>query len=546
MTQYIFVTGGVVSSLGKGLTTAAIGLLLESRGLKINIQKLDPYLNVDPGTMSPFQHGEVYVTEDGAETDLDLGHYERFTQAKMSRTSNYTAGRIYNAVISKERNGDYLGGTVQVVPHVTNEIMDAIRQLGEPGVDVVLGEVGGTVGDIESLPFLEAIRQFAFDQGRANVMFIHLTLLPYLRASGEIKTKPTQHSVGRLREIGIQPDVLICRTEQPMPADSRRKIAMFCNVEPAAVIEECDVEHSIYEVPLVLRTQGLDGLIAKKLGLPDVPARLDKWEAMIERIKHPRHEVEIAVVGKYIELHDAYKSIYEALTHGGIENDCKVRVRKIGTREIERDGVDAILGAHGVLVPGGFGERGFEGKLRAIRHVRENGIPFFGICLGMQVATIEFARNVLGLTEANSSEFDDQTPDPVICLLAEQRAITKKGGTMRLGGYPCDLVAGTRIRAAYGKDRIVERHRHRYEFNPAYAERFEAAGMRLSGRNPVSGLVESIELTRHPWFIGVQYHPEFQSRPTEAHALFRDFARAALAHARSQGATEVVPTGSRT
>jgi len=531
MTRYIFVTGGVVSSLGKGLTTAAIGLLLESRGFNIRIQKLDPYINVDPGTMSPFQHGEVYVTHDGAEADLDLGHYERFTSAEIGRHSNFTTGSIYNSVISKERRGDYLGQTVQVVPHITNEIKEAIERVAGEDVDVVISEVGGTVGDIESLPFLEAIRQFGFDKGKENVLYIHLTLLPYLRASGEIKTKPTQHSVGSLRQIGIQPDILVCRTEQHVSDEARQKIALFCNVAPNCVIEEADVDHSIYELPVVLRDHGLDDLVVSKLGLPAGKSDLTEWEKMLEGLIHPSQEIKIAVVGKYIELHDAYKSIYESLTHGGIENDCRITLVKVKARDVEKEGAASLLeGVHGILVPGGFGERGLEGKALAVTYAREQRIPFLGICLGMQVAVIEFARNVLELAEANSTEFDEMSPAPVICLMEEQKAIQGLGGTMRLGAFPCELIEGSLAHEAYPSPQVEERHRHRFEFNNDYRDKFEAAGMRVAGVHPQIGLVEIIELADHPWFVGVQFHPEFQSKPTQAHPLFRNFISAALAY----------------
>ncbi|MFH0965351.1 MAG: CTP synthase [Planctomycetota bacterium] len=532
MTKHIFVTGGVVSSLGKGLTSASIALLLESRGLRVAMQKFDPYINVDPGTMSPFQHGEVYVTEDGAETDLDLGHYERFTHCRISRLSNFTSGSIYHAVIEKERRGDYLGATVQVVPHITNEIMGAVRKIAGRGVDVAITEIGGTVGDIESLPFLEAIRQFAREAGRENVLYIHLTLVPYLRAPQEIKTKPTQHSVGRLREIGIIPDILICRTEKALSQEIKDKIALFCSVDKECVIEEKDVEYSIYEVPQVFLEQKLDELILKRMKLrgrraPDMAG----WRRMLHTLRNPRREATIAVVGKYINLQDSYKSIYEALTHGGIANHVKVNVQRVESEEIERKGVGKLLGgAQGVLVPGGFGQRGIEGKVGAVRWARERGVPFFGICLGMQCATIEFARNVLRLRKANSTEFDAETPDPVIHLMEKQKEVRKMGGTMRLGAYPCRLAPGSRARRAYGQAEISERHRHRYEFNNAYRTRFEEAGMRITGLSPDRELVEIIELVGHPWFLAVQFHPEFKSKPIQAHPLFREFVRAAVAH----------------
>ena len=529
MPKYIFVTGGVVSSLGKGLTSAAVGLLLESHGLKVSLQKLDPYINLDPGTMNPYEHGEVYVTEDGAETDLDLGHYERYTNAELTKDSNFTTGKIYKSVIDKERRGDYLGSTVQVVPHITDEIKSSIEKIVATNVDVVISEIGGTVGDIESLPFLEAIRQFGHEKGRENVLYIHLTLLPYLRASGEIKTKPTQHSVGRLREIGILPDILICRTEQSMTRENRRKIALFCNVQPEGVIEEKDVEFSIYEVPLVLRREGLDRRILNHFRLPYQSADLAAWEAILETIRHPKYEAEIAIVGKYIELTDAYKSIYESLDHAGIANATRIRFRKIGAEAVEQKGAEALLsGVHGLLVPGGFGDRGIMGKVEAIRYARENDVPFFGICLGMQCATIEFARNVLRLADAHSPEFDPSTSHPVISLLDEQKNVVEKGGTMRLGAYPCRLRPGTYAAEAYGAEIVQERHRHRFEFNNDYRDAFENAGMVFSGLSPDASLVEIVELPDHPWFVGCQFHPEFKSKPVKSHPLFRSFVRSCL------------------
>jgi CTP synthase len=529
MPKYIFVTGGVVSSLGKGLTAGAIGLLLERHGLRVGLQKFDPYINLDPGTMNPYQHGEVYVTEDGAETDLDLGHYERFTNARISRASNYTTGKIYNSVISKEREGAYLGSTVQVVPHITDEIKACVECLAAEDVDVVISEIGGTVGDIESLPFLEAIRQFGLEKGRDRVMYIHLTLLPYLNASGEVKTKPTQHSVGKLREIGILPDMLICRTEKSISAEARRKIALFCNVPVNAVIEEKDVDFSIYEVPIMLKRERVDELILKHFGIPYKEPDLSEWQAMLEALRTPRHEVEIALVGKYIELTDAYKSIYEALTHAGIANDARVRFRKVQAQDVERDGVERQLaGVDGILVPGGFGDRGIEGKIEAIRHAREHKVPFFGICLGMQCACVEFARNVVGLEGAHSTEFSAGTRYPVISLLEEQLKVVRKGGTMRLGAYPCRLQEGTRAFEAYRQALIGERHRHRYEFNNDFREAFERHGMAFSGLSPDGSLVEIVELRDHPWFLGCQFHPEFRSKPVEPHPLFREFVRASL------------------
>lgn len=529
MTKHIFVTGGVVSSLGKGLTSASVGLLLERRGLKVRMQKLDPYINVDPGTMSPYQHGEVYVLDDGSETDLDLGHYERFTKGPLSSKSNFTTGRIYSSVIEKERKGEYLGATVQVVPHVTNEIKASIQKLATDDVDVVITELGGTVGDIEGLPFLEAIRQIPLDVGKENCLFIHLTLVPYLKAAREAKTKPTQHSVGQLRQIGIQPDILVVRTERPMGRENAEKIALFCNVEKEAVIEETDKEFSIYEVPLGLADNKLDELIIKKLGLPKGELNIDDWRDLMHRVRDPQHEVRIAVVGKYIEHRDAYKSIYESLTHAGFSHLTRVLVKRIEAEECENEDLDQLLGnVHGVLVPGGFGYRGIEGKIKAVQYARERGIPYFGICLGMQCAVIEYARNVLGLAEANSTEFAVDTPDPVICLLEEQKTITDKGGTMRLGAQPCVLSEGSKASAAYTTQEISERHRHRFEFNPEYRERLVDAGMTPTGTSPNGNLVEIVEVPEHPWFVAVQYHPEFKSSPLEPHPLFRNFIAAAL------------------
>ncbi|MCA9025553.1 MAG: CTP synthase [Planctomycetaceae bacterium] len=529
MTKHIFVTGGVVSSLGKGLTSASIGLLLERRGLTVRMQKLDPYINVDPGTMSPYQHGEVYVLDDGSETDLDLGHYERFTNSPLSRKSNYTTGRIYQSVINKERQGQYLGATVQVVPHVTDEIKAAVLNLAEPDVDVVITELGGTVGDIEGLPFLEAIRQIPLEIGKENCLFIHLTLVPYLKAAGEAKTKPTQHSVGQLRQIGIQPDVLIVRTERPIGREHTEKIALFCNVEKDAVIEEVDKEFSIYEVPLGLVEHKLDKLIINKLGLPLNDLQIDDWRSLMQRIRHPERDVTIAVVGKYIDHFDAYKSIYESLDHAGFEHSARVIIKRIEAEEIERQSPEALLkGVDGLLVPGGFGKRGIEGKLQAIEFARQCEIPFFGICLGMQCAVIEFARNVLGLKEANSSEFEKHTPDPVICLLEDQKTVTDKGGTMRLGAEPCVLREGTISAACYGHREISERHRHRYEFNPDYLRQLEEHGMIAAGTSPNGHLVEVVEIPEHPWFVAVQYHPEFKSKPHQPHPLFAGFVEAAL------------------
>jgi CTP synthase len=529
-TKHIFVTGGVVSSLGKGLTCASIGMLLERRGLRVRLQKFDPYINVDPGTMSPFQHGEVYVLDDGAETDLDLGHYERFTNAPLSRDCNFTTGKIYLSVIEKERHGAYLGRTVQVIPHVTDEIKAAVSKLATDDVDVVITEIGGTVGDIEGLPFLEAIRQFALDVGKHNCLYIHLTLIPYLKAAREAKTKPTQHSVERLRQIGIQPDILICRTERELAQDEAEKIALFCNVEKRAVIEERDKEFSIYEVPLSLVNNKLDELIVEKLQLRAKPLEIGDWRQLLQRILHPGHEVTIAVVGKYIKHHDAYKSVYEALDHAGISLDSRVLVRKVEAEEIEREGAERVLsGMDGILVPGGFGERGIAGKIEAIRFARERGIPFFGICLGLQCAAIEFARNIVGLADANSTEIDHNCPHPVVCLLDEQYEVTHLGGTMRLGSYPCLLEEGSKAHKAYGSLEVYERHRHRYEFNNQYRQQFAAHGMVVSGTSPDGKLVEVMELRDHPWFVAVQCHPEFKSKPTRAHPLFRGFIEAGLA-----------------
>jgi CTP synthase len=502
----------------------------------VGIQKLDPYINVDPGTMNPFQHGEVFVTRDGAETDLDLGHYERFTNANITKSSNLTTGMVYLAVIEKERRGDYLGGTVQVVPHITNEIKRCIRKLDAPDVDVVINEIGGTVGDIEGLPFLEAIRQFALDEGKGQVLFVHLTLLPFLRASGEVKTKPTQHSVGKLREIGIQPDILICRTELPITQEIREKVSLFCNVPKEAVIEEKDLDYSIYELPLVLHRQGLDTLVIKELGMPaDTEPDLDAWIQMLNRIRNPSTSVDIAVVGKYVDLQDAYKSLYEALDHGGIENDARVILHRVSSEDVEKEGAKRHLSeVDGVLVPGGFGIRGIEGKIEAIRYARESEIPFLGICLGMQCATVEFARNVAGLKKANSTEFDRETPHPVISLLAEQRGVEKLGGTMRLGWYPCKLKEDSLAAEAYQEEVINERHRHRYEFNSQYGRKLTQAGLLISGIYPKKKLVEIIEVPSHPWFVGAQFHPEFQSKPVQANPLFREFIRAASAYAKKR------------
>jgi len=535
MTKHIFVTGGVVSSLGKGLTSASIGLLLERRGLKVRMQKLDPYLNVDPGTMSPYQHGEVYVLDDGSETDLDLGHYERFTNSPLSKESNYTTGRIYRTVIEKERRGEFLGGTVQVVPHITNEIKSSVLNLARHDVDVVITELGGTVGDIEGLPFLEAIRQVPLDVGKGNCLFIHLTLVPYLKAAREAKTKPTQHSVGQLRQIGIQPDILIVRTERPLEQDHIDKIALFCNLEKRAVIEEVDKEFSIYEVPLGLAEHGLDRLIVEKLNIDAGPLEMDDWQELMNRVRNPEHEVTIAVVGKYIDHKDAYKSIYEALDHAGFAHSARILVKRIEAEELEQQGAEMFLrGVDGILVPGGFGMRGTEGKIEAIRYARECEIPYLGICLGMQCAVIEFARNVLGLEDANSSEFSAESKHPVICLLDDQKSVREKGGTMRLGAQKGVLEADSRVAECYGTTEISERHRHRYEFNPAYRQQFVNAGLRPSGQTPDGKYVEVVELAEHPWFIAVQYHPEFHSKPAEPHPLFRGFVEAAISHRQSE------------
>lgn len=529
MTRFIFITGGVVSSLGKGLMSASLGALLQARGFKVRLRKLDPYLNVDPGTMSPYQHGEVYVLDDGSETDLDLGHYERFTSSPLSRHSNYTTGQIYLSVIEKERRGVYLGKTVQVIPHITNEIKECIQKLAEPDVDVVITEIGGTVGDIESQPFLEAIRQFSLDVGKENCLYIHLTLVPYLKAAGELKTKPTQHSVGLLRQIGIQPDVLICRTEREIDRDDREKIALFCNVPLEAVIEERDKDFSIYEVPLSLVNNALDSLIVKRLQLQSKPLVLDDWQQLLHTLRNPKHEISIAVVGKYAEHKDAYKSIYESIDHAGIHHGAQIRIGRIQSEQIEREGAGPLLsGYDGILVPGGFGERGIEGKIEAIQYARERKIPFFGICLGMQCAAIEFARHVIGLEGAHSTEFSKDTPHPVICLLDEQKNITDKGGTMRLGAQPAKLVEGSHAHECYGRDEISERHRHRYEFNNVYRQQFAANGMQVTGTSPDGKLVEILELPDHPWFLAVQFHPEFKSKPITAHPLFAGFIGAAI------------------
>ncbi|AIQ10701.1 CTP synthase [Paenibacillus durus] len=532
MTKYIFVTGGVVSSLGKGITAASLGRLLKNRGLKVTIQKFDPYINVDPGTMSPYQHGEVFVTDDGAETDLDLGHYERFIDINLSKNSNVTTGKVYSSVISKERRGEYLGGTVQVIPHITNEIKERVFRAGrETGSDVVITEIGGTVGDIESLPFLEAIRQIKSDIGRENVMYIHVTLIPYIKAAGEVKTKPTQHSVKELRSIGIQPNVIVCRTEYELSADMKAKIALFCDIDANAVVE-CRDASTLYEVPLNLRDEGLDEIVVNHLKLTTPAPDMREWEAMLARINKLERNVEIAIVGKYVALHDAYLSVVESLSHAGFDANSEVSIRWVNAEEITDENVAEMLrGVGGILVPGGFGDRGIEGKISAIRYAREQGVPFFGICLGMQVSVIEYGRSILGLTGANSSEIDSATPHPVIDLLPEQKDIEDLGGTMRLGLYPCKLQPNSLAMSCYGEELVYERHRHRYEFNNSYRDQIEKAGLLISGASPDGRLVEIVELPGHPWFLAVQFHPEFTSRPNRPQPLFREFVKASLTHA---------------
>jgi CTP synthase len=530
MEKFIFVTGGVVSSLGKGLAAASIGKLLELRGLSTTIVKCDPYLNVDPGTMNPFQHGEVYVTEDGAETDLDLGYYERFTHANITQDNNITTGQIYHTVITKERRGDYLGKTVQIIPHITDEIKRKLRKVSKDrDIDVTIVEIGGTIGDIESLPFLEAIRQLRYELGENYALNIHVTLLPYIKSAGELKTKPTQHSVGTLKGIGIAPDILLCRTEKHITKEERDKIALFCNVDKEAVVEAIDVKH-IYEVPLYFKKEGVDDLILRKLNLKREDKTLKEWQTLVlNRLKRPKKEVKICVVGKYVSLKDAYKSIYEALLHGGIANNAKVNIVKVDSELLEKRKIEKQLnGAQGILIPGGFGDRGIEGKIKAVRYARENQIPFFGICLGMQVATIEFARNVCGFKDANSTEFNKSVKHPVIALLEEQERVVDLGATMRLGAYPCRVRKRTKSFKAYNCEDIAERHRHRYEFNDQYKTMMEENGMIFAGVNEKQDLVEIIELKEHPWFIGCQFHPEFKSKPDKAHPLFRDFINAAL------------------
>jgi len=534
-TKFIFITGGVVSSLGKGLAAASIGALMECRGLTVTHQKLDPYINVDPGTMSPYQHGEVFVTDDGAETDLDLGHYERFVSTRMLKKNNFTTGQVYDTVISKERRGDYLGGTVQVIPHITDEIKRRILEVPN-GADIAIIEVGGTVGDIESLPFLEAIRQFRFDVGKENALYIHLTLVPYIATAGELKSKPTQHSVKELREIGIQPDILLCRTDRFLSPELKAKIALYCNIEKEAVITAKDVE-SIYEVPIEFNKEGLDNKIVEKLNIWTRSPNLSTWEETVRKLKEPKGSVAIAVVGKYVTLKESYKSLNEALVHGGIANDCRVNLHYVDSEDIEkRDIKDILAGVDGIIVPGGFGSRGVEGKITAIRYARENNIPFFGICLGMQLAVIEFARSIGGFMDANSSEFSGDTTHPVIALMETQQGLETMGGTMRLGAYPCRVADGTFAMAAYGSDNISERHRHRFEFNNRFREILTQKGLTISGVSPDNSLVEIVEIKEHPWFLGCQFHPEFKSRPMEPHPLFRDFIKAAIKK-RGQGST---------
>lgn len=537
-TKFVFVTGGVVSSLGKGITAASLGRLLKCRGLNVSIQKFDPYINVDPGTMNPYQHGEVFVTDDGAETDLDLGHYERFIDESLTQAANVTSGRVYYTVISKERRGEYLGATIQVIPHITNEIKRRILEGAhhEPAPDVVITEIGGTVGDIESQPFLEAIRQLRAELGRENTLQMHVTLVPYIAVAGELKTKPTQHSVKELTGLGIQPDVIVCRTERAIPRDVREKIAMFCNVEAGSVFENQNAR-SIYEVPLLLHAEGLDAQVCRLLHIDAPEADLAQWRAMVERQLTPQRTVRIALVGKYVELPDAYLSVAEALTHGGVAHHAKVEIDWVAAESLTPENVsDRLQAAQGVLVPGGFGSRGLEGKIAAIRYARERRKPFLGICLGMQMAVVEFARDVLGMRGAHTSEVEPDTPYPVIDLMPDQQNVDEKGGTMRLGRYRCRIEPGTHSMAAYGEAEIMERHRHRYEFNGAFREKFEAGGMHVAGTHPERGLVEIVEIADHPWFVGVQYHPEFKSRPNRPHPLFRDFVGAALKSSAAQEA----------
>jgi CTP synthase len=530
--KYIFVTGGVVSSLGKGLAAASLGTLLELRGLKVVLQKLDPYLNVDPGTMNPFQHGEVYVLADGAETDLDLGHYERFTNCVLTRANNLTSGQVYETVLAKERRGDYLGKTVQVIPHITDEIKSRIREVGaNSGADIVITEIGGTTGDIEGLPFLEAIRQFILEVGSGNAIIMHVTLVPFIKAAGELKTKPTQQSIAKLREIGLQPQVLICRTEMPLDEEVRQKLSLFCNVPLDAVIEAGDVDHTIYEAPLNLREEGLDSTVCRLLNLETKDPNLSDWKRFVQRVIAPKKRVRIAIVGKYIELQDAYKSIYESLTHAGAANDCGIDMVLVDAEDIEVEGAEKYLqGVAGVLVPGGFGDRGVEGKIKAARYARESRTAFLGLCLGMQVATIEFARNVCGLEDANSTEFDPETKHPVIAILEEQKDVTDKGGSMRLGTWQTKILEGSLAHQVYGKTEASERHRHRYEFNMHYRQLLEEKGLVISGTSPDGSLVELVELKNHPWYLACQYHPEFQSKPNAPHPLFKAFISASLAN----------------
>ncbi|HSE43431.1 MAG TPA: CTP synthase [Acidobacteriota bacterium] len=527
MAKFIFVTGGVVSALGKGLASASIGHLMEARGYRVNLLKFDPYINVDPGTMSPFQHGEVYVTDDGAETDLDLGHYERFTSAKIGRLNNYTTGQIYESVINKERRGDYLGKTVQVIPHITDEIKAAIHRLAKD-VDIIIVEIGGTVGDIESLPFLEAIRQFRLDVGRDNAIFVHLTLVPFIATAGELKTKPTQHSVKELREIGLQPDIILCRTDRFLPASLKNKISLFSNVPPEAVVTAKDVS-SIYEVPLVFKQENLDRTILNLLRLPESEAHLEPLEKLMEKIRNPKNDVTIGVVGKYVELEDSYKSLYEALYHGGAANDAKVKIDWIEAEKITpENAVEMLKHVDGILVPGGFGLRGIPGMIHAIQYAREKKVPFFGICLGMQTALIEYARNVAGLENADSTEFNPDTTHKIFVMLHDLKGITNMGGTMRLGAYPCDLAPGSLAARVYGSEKISERHRHRYEFNRDYESQLRELGMTFSGYSPDKTFVEIIELSDHPWFLGCQFHPEYKSKPLSPHPLFQSFIKASL------------------
>jgi CTP synthase len=530
MTKHIFVTGGVVSSLGKGITAASIAMLLKQRGYRVAMQKMDPYINVDPGTMSPYQHGEVYVTEDGTETDLDLGHYERFAGVECNKASNYTTGKIYSNVIKREREGGYLGKTVQVIPHITDEIKNGVKALDSDDTDIAITEIGGTAGDIESLPFLEAIRQLRHELGRENAIFMHLTLVPYIKAAGEMKTKPSQQSVGILREIGIAPDILICRCEHPMTEEHFDKLSLFCNIERKLVIAEQDVENSIYEVPVELAKQNIVQYLLELLNLPDRELDLEDWNKMLEAVINPKNgKIEIAVVGKYISLRDAYKSIYESLSHAGIANLLDVKVRMIEAEELEKKSIESLLkGVSGILVPGGFGDRGIQGKINAVQYARENNIPFFGICLGMHCASIEFARNVCGIKDAHSAEFDKNTENPIIHLMEEQKQITDKGGTMRLGAYACEITEDTKTESAYNSKTVSERHRHRYEFNSNYIDLFKKNGMIVSGINPDNNLVEIVELKNgHPWFVACQFHPEFKSTPLKAHPLFEKFIKAA-------------------